>query len=75
MLQHGKFMEYAHYQCLKICDYIKMTRGVEILSMRAEFLKDDLENVWFSYANNIYFRKGKGKMGVVDDDAEQAQET
>ena len=28
--------------------------------MSAEFLKDDLKNVWFSYANKIQYKRGKG---------------
>ena len=43
--------------------------------MRAEFLQDDLENVWFSYASNICYRKLGSKIGgVIDDEAEEAQE-
>ena len=31
MLKNEKFKDYAQYQCLKICEYLKMTRGIEIL--------------------------------------------
>ena len=27
--------------------------------MSAEFLKDDMKNIWFSYANKIRYRRGK----------------
>ena len=44
--------------------------------MRAEFLQDDLENVWFSYASNICYRKAGNKMGgVIDIEADEAKET
>ena len=33
MLKEGKFKEYANHQCLKMCQYLKKSRGIEILSM------------------------------------------
>ena len=66
MLRQGKFKEYANHQCLKMCQYLKKTRGIEILSMSAEFLKDDMKNVWFSFANKIQYRRGKHSSSMAD---------
>ena len=35
---------------------MKMVRNKEILQMKAEFLKDECGNIWFSYASNIKYR-------------------
>jgi hypothetical protein len=31
--------------------------------MKAEFLQDDNNNVWFTYASNIQYREMKDKLG------------
>ena len=49
-----------------MCDYLKKKRGIEIISMSAEFLKDDMKNVWFSYANKIQYRRGKHSSSTED---------
>lgn len=36
---------------------MKKVRNKEILQMRVEFLKDEMGNVWLSYANNIKYRE------------------
>ncbi len=66
MLKEKKFKEYARQQCLKMCQFVKRKRGIEILSMKAEFLKDDLHNVWFSYARQIIYRKSKQASSSTD---------
>ena len=53
LLYKGKFKEYAHVQCLKMCHYLKKVQNIEILQMQCQFLKDDTRNVWFTYARNI----------------------
>ena len=53
LLRDGKFKAYCQHQCLKICDHLARKRAIEILSMQAEFLKDENQNVWFSYAGKI----------------------
>lgn len=57
LLKEGDFKRYAYQQCLKMCHYMKKVRNKEILSMHAEFLRDDTDNVWFSYATNIKYRE------------------
>lgn len=32
-------------------------RQIEILSMVAEFIRDDQDNVWFTFANKITYRR------------------
>ena len=56
LLQNGEFKKYAYQQCLKICHYLKKVRNKEILQMHAEFLKDEMGNVWLSYVCNIKYR-------------------
>ena len=36
--------------------YLQKVRNIEVLAMDAEFLKDDADNVWFSYASKIQYR-------------------
>ena len=41
-----------------MCDHLSRKRAIDIFSMKAEFLKDDMQNVWFSYAGKIKYIKG-----------------
>lgn len=36
--------------------YLQKVRRIELLSMSAEFLKDEQDNVWFSHASKIQYR-------------------
>ena len=76
LLRQGDFKRYAYQQCLKICHYMKKVRNKEILSMRAEFLRDDCDNVWFSYAANIRYRECNSRVSWkenTDLDEEQVE--
>ena len=53
LIKQGQFHRYAEIQCYKICYYLQKVRHKEILQMRAEFLRDECDNVWFVYANKI----------------------
>jgi len=66
MLREKKFKEYAHQQCLKMCEFVKKKRRIEILGMKAEFLLDDCQNVWFSYAYKIIYRRSKDSSEATD---------
>ena len=57
LLKTRKFEEYGYVQCLKICHYLQQMRQIEILQMQAEFIRDDCDNVWFSYARKIQYRR------------------
>lgn len=57
LLKQGHFQRYAHIQCLKICYYLQKVRNIEVLQMRAEFLRDDCDNVWFVFARKIHYRR------------------
>ena len=56
LLKTGQFERYAHIQCLKICFYMQKVRQIEILQMSADFIRDDYDNVFFTYANKIQYR-------------------
>jgi hypothetical protein len=40
-----------------MCYYLQKVRGVEILQMKAEFLRDENSNVWLSYVKDITVRR------------------
>lgn len=37
--------------------YLQKVRQLEILKMTAEFVRDDYDNIWFTYANRISYRR------------------
>jgi len=41
--------------------YIAKLHDIEILRMQCEYLKDDNETVWFSFADQIVFRRIKSE--------------
>mmetsp|Transcript_19090 Transcript_19090/g.25859 ORF Transcript_19090/g.25859 Transcript_19090/m.25859 type:complete len:103 (-) Transcript_19090:1220-1528(-) len=57
LLRQGQFERYAYMQCLKMCYYLQKVRQIEVLKMQAEFVRDDCNNVWFTYANRISYRR------------------
>ena len=59
LLKTGEFDRYSYIQCLKIAYYLQKVRQIEILQMSAEFVRDDYDNVWFTYANKIQYRRCK----------------
>ena len=44
-------------QCFKIAQFLQQVRQIEILSMLAEFVRDECGNIWFIYASKIHYRK------------------
>lgn len=48
-------------QCFKMAYYVAKLHDIEILRMQCEFLKDDNETIWFSYADQIVFRRIKNE--------------
>ena len=57
LLRQGNYERYAYLQCLKMCYYLQKVRQIEILKMQAEFVRDDCDNIWFTYANRIHYRR------------------
>ena len=57
LIKQGRFRTYAEKQCMKIADYMQKVRSTEILHMECQFLHDEQDNVWLSYASKIQFRK------------------
>ena len=47
---------YALKQCYKIGHYMQKVYQVELLQMKAEFLKDENGNIWLYYASGIQVR-------------------
>ena len=44
-----------------MCYFISKIYSIEVLKMTCEFLKDDNESIWFSYAYNIISRNIGGR--------------
>lgn len=44
---------------MKYCYYISKVKGIEVLKMKLEFLKDENGFIWLTYARDIYTRKNK----------------
>ena len=61
MIDRGLYPELAYRLCLKMCDYLQKTKKIEILQMKAEFLRDVNNTVWFVYAKDIHIRPVKEK--------------
>lgn len=57
LLKEERYKDFCQKQCLKMCYYIKQTKKLEILKMHAEFQRDDCNNIWFTFANKVHFRR------------------
>lgn len=44
-----------------MCYYVSKLYSMEILKMKCEFLKDDNDSIWFTFAYDIYTRPIKGR--------------
>lgn len=66
LLKEKKYQTYAEKQCMKIAYYLQKVRSIEILTMDCEFLLDELENVWFSFAQKIQFRRSKSAQSLQE---------
>lgn len=49
-----------------MCYYLQKVRHVEILKMKAEFLRDGNNNIWFSCAKDIHIRRSEPKELLPD---------
>ena len=58
LIQTNQF-KYCLKQCFKMAYFIAKLHDIEILRMQCEFLKDDNKTIWFSYADQIVFRRIK----------------
>ena len=54
--EQAGYEEYALKQCAKIATHIQRVHGVEVLQMRAEFLKDENGALWFYYCRDLHVR-------------------
>lgn len=55
MTQHPH--RYCELLCKRIDALLHFNSSLEILNIKAEFSKDDLGKIWFTYATEIYVRK------------------
>ena len=60
LIQTDEF-KYCQKQCYKIAYFLSKLHDIEILRMQCEFLKDENKTIWFSYADQIAFRRIKTK--------------
>jgi len=53
-----------------MCEYLQKNKNIEILQMKAEFLRDSHNNVWFVHAKDFEYRKCPNTQGLesLDDD-------
>lgn len=65
LLKNKDDVHYALKQCFIIAEYCQRIRGVEILQMNAEFIKDDNGFIWLFYAKNIFMRKSLHDVGLL----------
>lgn len=52
-----------------MCFYLQKVRSVEILQMKAEFLRDENNNIWFVNASEIHIRRCTSKVGLQELDS------
>jgi hypothetical protein len=60
---------------MKICYYLQKVRNVEVLQMKAEFLRDENNNVWFTFAKDIQIRRIHSKISITGYDSKKVGET
>jgi hypothetical protein len=48
--------KYCVKQCYKMCFYVQKLYNIEILKMKCEFMKDENNSIWFTYASKISTR-------------------
>ncbi|CAG9333277.1 unnamed protein product [Blepharisma stoltei] len=56
-LMNDNPIAYCEIICRRIAAILYFHSSLEILKMRAEFMKDDLGKIWFSYATDILVRE------------------
>ena len=75
LLQEKQYTELAVKQCLKMCYYLQKVRNIEILQMKAEFLRDENDNIWFTFAKDIQIRRINSKISLTGYDSKKIGET
>jgi hypothetical protein len=55
MLQ--KPQQYCLVQCYKMCSYVKISCGVEVLRMRVDFARDEFGKVWLYDVREAWARE------------------
>lgn len=75
LLQEDRYSEYTMKQCLKVCHYLQKVRQIEVLQMKVEFLKDENQNVWFSFAKDLHIRRMKQHINLIQLKQEDNSET
>ena len=61
LIVNGEDQTYCEKQCLKYCYYISQVWGIEVLQLKAEFLKDENGFIWLFYVRDIFTRTKKNK--------------
>ena len=56
LIQTDQF-KYCLKQCYKMSFFVQKLYNIEILRMQCEFLKDDNKTIWFTFADQIAFRR------------------
>jgi len=69
LISKGQEEAYCQKQCLKYCYYISKVKGIEVLKMRVEFLKDENGFIWLFYARDISCRKNANNKDLNSKDA------
>lgn len=53
LINYGLEEAYCYKECMKYCYYISKVKGIEILKMKVDFLKDENGYIWLFYASEI----------------------
>lgn len=69
LIANGHEEEYCQKQCFKYCYYISKVKGIEILKMKVEFLKDENGFIWLFYARDISCRRNKNNKDLSSKEA------
>ena len=57
LLQREKYDKFAYNECLRIGAHLQKYRAIELLRMKAEFVRDQYNNVWLVHCSDIQVRK------------------
>lgn len=72
LLEQGRVMDFCRKQILKMCYYLQRVRSIEVLQMKAEFLQDESQSVWFTFAKDIQYRELKDRIAIQKEDQSKA---
>jgi hypothetical protein len=71
LISNGQEEAYCYKECLKYCYYISKVKGIEILKMKVDFLKDENGFIWLFYASGIQQRRNKNSTTMNSKDAKE----